>query len=258
MECRPVQLNYEEFGQGVPLILIHGFPLDHSIWQPVVALLESHARLILPDLRGFGKSPLDEEVSSMRLMAEDIAALMDGLKIEKAILAGHSMGGYVCLNFARVYPRRLLGLALVATQAAEDTLERRQARLATAAEVKRKGVRVVAGSMPARLTNQPDLLEPLKKLILKTPSKGVQAALKGMAERPDATDWLTEITVPSAVIAGAQDTLIPPGRSKTMAQMLNHAWLVEIAGASHMPMMESPVEVADALLQLVKLAKSAG
>ena len=258
MEYKPVQLNYEEFGQGVPLILIHGFPLDHSIWQPVVAMLESHTRIILPDLRGFGASPLGEEGSSMRLMAEDIAALMDGLKIERAILAGHSMGGYVCLNFARVYPRRLLGLALVATQAAEDTLERRQARLATSAEVKRKGVRIVAGSMPAKLSSQPDLQEPLKKLILKAPSKGVQAALKGMAERPDATDWLTEITVPTAVIVGKQDMLISPERSRTMVQMLNHAWLVEIAGASHMPMMETPRELAEALLQLVKLAKPAG
>ncbi len=257
MDCKPVQLNYEEFGQGVPLILIHGFPLDHSIWLPVLEWLTPHTRVILPDLRGFGKSPLCEEVSTMRLMAEDIAGLMDSLKTEKAILVGHSMGGYVALNFARVYPRRLLGLGLVATQAAADTLERRQARLASAAEVKRKGVRVVAGSMPAKLTTDASLHEPLRALIQKAPSKGVQAALKGMAERADATDWLTEITVPAVVIAGEKDALIPPERSRTMTQMLNHAWLVEIASASHMPMMEAPQQVAQALLQLIKLAKPA-
>lgn len=254
MACTPVQLSFDDFGQGVPLILIHGFPLDRSIWTPVVEMLKPHARVILPDLRGFGQSPLGEEVSTMRLMAEDIAALMDTLGIEKAVLAGHSMGGYVCLNFARAYPRRLLGLGLVATQAAADTLERRQARLATAAEMKRKGIRVVANSMPQKLTTQVDFHEPLKKLIQKNTVKGVQAALLGMAERPDATDWLAEITVPTAVIAGAQDTLISPERSKTMAQMLNHAWLVEISNASHMPMMEAPQEVAEALLQLVRLS----
>lgn len=255
MDYKPVKLNFIEFGKGVPIILIHGFPLDHSIWLPVVPLLQEKARVILPDLRGFGQSPVVAEDGNMRTMAEDIANLMDDLGLEKAILVGHSMGGYVCLNFARAFPQRLMGLGLVATQAAGDSLERRQARLVMAEDVKRKGVKSIADGMATRLTNQPELAQSMKRLILKAPTRGVMAALHGMAERADATDWLVEMVVPTVVIAGTEDALIPIERSRTMAQMLNHAWLVEVSGASHMPMMEAPEQVAAALLQLVQLAK---
>lgn len=255
MTCEPVKLYFEESGSGTPVILIHGFPLDHTIWLPVVEHLKSHARLILPDLRGFGQSPMCEDVSSMRLMAEDIHAVMDQLGIEKAILVGHSMGGYASLAFARVFPRRLLGLGLVTTQAAADTLERRQARLTMAADVKRKGVKAYANPMAAKYTCAPEWIEPIKELMLKSQPAGVIAALKGMAERPDATDWLTEIKVPCAVVVGTQDALIPPERTRSMVQMLNHAWLVEIPNAGHMPMLETPQVVANALIQLVNLAK---
>lgn len=255
MEHKPVKLEFEEFGAGMPVILIHGFPLDHSTWLPVVDLLKTHCRLILPDLRGFGGSPVVEKDGSMRAMAEDVACLMDDHKLEKAILAGHSMGGYVCLNFARAYPQRLMGLAFVTTQAAGDAPERRQARLVMADEVRRKGVKAIAEGMASKLTNRVELLEPLKQLILKAPQKGVIAALRGMAERPDATDWLAEIIVPAVVIAGTEDAIMPMERSQTMVQMLQHAWLVQVKGGAHMPMLETPEVVAEALLQLIRLAK---
>ena len=126
MEINPVDLFYKEYGQGTPVIFLHGFPFDHSIWEPLVPLLSKDARMILPDLRGFGRSPVTEDIYSMRLLAEDVLHLMDHLKIEKAVLVGHSMGGYVSLAFAHAYPGRLLGLGLVATQAAADGPERRQ------------------------------------------------------------------------------------------------------------------------------------
>src|SRR5512144_1307135 len=125
MTYLPVNLAYEEHGEGTPVILTHGFPLNRSIWYPVVPKLSEKVHLILPDLRGHGQSPVPEGVYSMRLLAEDLRALMDQLNIEKVVLAGHSMGGYVSLAFARAYPGRLAGLALVATQAAADSPERR-------------------------------------------------------------------------------------------------------------------------------------
>jgi pimeloyl-ACP methyl ester carboxylesterase len=128
MDLVPVELYYEEFGQGVPVILLHGFPLNHTIWMPVVERLQSHVRVITPDLRGHGKSPATDGDYSMRLMAEDIHALMNRLDIPKAVLVGHSMAGYASLAFARAYPGRLAGLAMVASQAEADTPEKRQAR----------------------------------------------------------------------------------------------------------------------------------
>ena len=254
MDLAPVELFYEEVGQGYPVVLLHGFPLNHAIWKPVAELLKGHARVIMPDLRGHGQSPVVEGDPSMRLMAEDVRLLLTNLGIQKAVIAGHSMGGYISLAFARAYPHCLGGLAMVASQAEADTTEKRQARYITIEEVGRKGVRVVARKMLAKLTTRKDLAPELLEMMLKTPKKGMIAALKAMAERPDALEWLGEISAPAAVLGGLNDELIPIEHSRTMAQMLTRGWLVEIPQASHLPMMEAPQAVADALIQLVNMA----
>ncbi|HWQ04663.1 MAG TPA: alpha/beta hydrolase [Longilinea sp.] len=254
MDLAPVELFYEEIGQGFPIVLLHGFPLNHAIWKPVAELLKDHARVIMPDLRGQGQSPVIDGDSSMRLMAEDVRLLLTKLGIEKAVIAGHSMGGYVSLAFARAYPHCLGGLAMVASQAEADTPEKRQGRYITMEEVGRKGVRVVARKMLPKLTTRKDLAPELLDMMLKTPKKGMIAALKAMAERPDALEWLGEICAPAVVIGGLIDELIPIEHSQTMAQMLTRGWLVEVPQASHLPMMEAPRVVADALIQLVNMA----
>ena len=254
MELNPVDLSYEEHGEGVPVIFLHGFPFDRTIWEPVIPQLSEQARCILPDLRGFGQSPVTEDVYSMRLQAEDIARLMDRLGIEQAILIGHSMGGYVSLAFAQAYPNRLLGLGLVATQAAADPPERRQSRYKTADAVMHKGARVVASSMVQSLTPKKELVEPIKKLILNATPAGVVGALKGMAERQDLTGELSRIMVPALVLYGSSDQLLPRDRVETMAQMLPKGWMVEIENAGHMLMMEEPDRVAEALGQLIRIA----
>jgi pimeloyl-ACP methyl ester carboxylesterase len=256
MDLEPVELYYEEAGQGTPVILLHGFPLSHTIWAPVVELLKDHARVITPDLRGHGQSPVTDGEYTMRLMAEDVHALVSRLGIQKAIIAGHSMGGYVSLAFARAYPGHLAGLALVASQAEADSPEKRQSRYITAEEVGRKGVKVVAKNMLPKLTARKDLAPGLLEIMLKMPKKGVVGALKGMAERPDALEWLPEVSVPAVVIAGEQDGIVPMERARTMTQMLTRGWLVEIPEAGHMPMMETPQVVADTLLQLIELASA--
>lgn len=254
MEINPVDLYYEEYGQGIPAIFLHGFPFDHSIWEPLIPLLQKEARMILPDLRGFGRSPVEGDSYTMRLQAEDVAALMDRLEIEQAVLVGHSMGGYVTLAFAQAYPDRLLGLGLVATQAGADSPERRQSRLKTAEAVTHKGAKVVASDMANALTSQKALLEPIHALIMKAQPAGIVGALKGMAERHDMTGELSHICVPAVVIAGASDQLVSRDRVETMAQMLPKGWLVEIPNAGHMLMMEDPQAVAAHLHQLFKMA----
>jgi 3-oxoadipate enol-lactonase len=253
MEMKPVDLYYEEHGQGLPVIFLHGFPFDHTIWGPLVPLLRENARLILPDLRGFGSSPVTDDVYTMRLQAEDIARLMDHLELEKAILVGHSMGGYVSLAFAQAYPGRLCGLGLVATQAAADTPERRQARFKTAEAVAHKGARVVASNMVSMVTHHQELVKPISELILRAHPSGIVGALKGMAERHDLTGGLSNIMVPAVVIAGTADQLLPRDRVETMAQMLPKGWLVEIPDTGHMLMMEDPQAVAAALRQLFEM-----
>ena len=254
MELNPVDLFYEEQGQGIPAIFLHGFPFDHTIWEPLIPLLQNQARMILPDLRGFGRSPVEGDAYTMRLQAEDIARLLDRLEIEKAVLVGHSMGGYVTLAFAQAYPDRLLGLGLVATQAGADSPERRQSRLKTAELVTHKGAKVVASDMVSSLTDKKELIEPIHSLIMKAQPAAIVGALKGMAERHDMTEELSHISVPAVVIAGAVDQLVSKDRIETMAQMLPKGWLVEIPNAGHMLMMEDPQAVAAHLSQLFMMA----
>lgn len=249
MEKRSIQLAYEEHGSGLPVVFVHGYPLDHSIWSPLVPLLQDHARLILPDLRGFGQTPLPEgeEAYTMRVLADDLLDLLDRLQIEKAVLVGMSMGGYVALAFANAYPQRLAGLGLVSTQARADSPEKRQDRMKTAEQVRRRGVARTLDGMAQKLTVRSELVPPLKELITHQNAKTVRAALKAMAERRDMTENLANISVPALVIHGTEDTLIPLERSQEMNQLLGWSWLVEIPGAGHVPMLENPEQVADAL-----------
>src|SRR6266545_4584990 len=124
MNVNGIQLAYERRGTGTPLVLLHGYPLDHHLWDEVAPLLEDTFELIIPDLRGFGESSTIDSFYAMEDFAADIAALLDHLEIQKAGLAGHSMGGYIALAFARLYSERLTGLGLVASQAMADAPDR--------------------------------------------------------------------------------------------------------------------------------------
>lgn len=250
MDLFPVDLYYENVGTGIPVVLIHGFPLNHQIWEPVLPILSEKVNVILPDLRGHGRSPATDGIYPMRLMAEDIARLLDKLEIEKAILVGHSMGGYVALAFAHAYPNRLSGLGLIASQAADDSPEKRQDRYKSASYVKRYGLKRILSEMPQKLTSNPGFYEKLTEIIKSTPTSGVIGALMGMAERENATEWLPKILCPTVVVHGKKDSIVPEWRGKTMVQLLNRGWLVEIEEAGHLPMMETPEIVAEAILQL--------
>jgi 3-oxoadipate enol-lactonase len=249
-----VDLNYVESGRGIPLILIHGFPFDHTLWEPVAGSLEAHARLIMPDLRGFGQSPAPDGVYTMRLLAEDIAALMDRLEIPKAVLVGHSMGGYISLAFAQAYPDRLAGLGLITSMAAADSTEKRQGRLRLAESVKRKGLRAVVEANLAKYSPNAQVRERTRELILKSSRKSCIAALKGMAERADSSDLLPEVKVPCLVLAGSQDAIVSPEIAREMVQMLSRGWLVEVPGGGHMPMLEAPELVVAAIIDLLQRA----
>jgi len=251
MTNHTVALNFIETGKGLPVVLIHGFPFDHTTWEPVVSLLRDEARLILPDLRGFGKSPIPQDaVFTMRMHADDILALLDQLEIERAVLVGHSMGGYVALNFAHAYPHRVCGLGLIATQGAADTPERRQGRMIMAEEIGRRGVKQAAAGMAQKYVADPARVDAIRAEILKANPKSFMAGLKGLAERPNAEDWLANIAIPAVVVAGKKDALIAMEASHTMNQLLGRSWIVEVEDSGHTLPLEAPQAVADALKQL--------
>jgi 3-oxoadipate enol-lactonase len=250
-----IQYHYEDRGQGLPVVFLHGYPLSGAIWQPVFELLDGSYRLIAPDLRGHGSTQAPPGVYSMELIASDVTALMDILGIEKAVMVGHSMGGYAAMAFARLYPARLAGLGLIATRAGADTPEVRSDRLGTAQEVLQKGVESVADSMPARLTAVPALIASVSELILQMEPQGIAGALRGMAERADSMAILKTLQVPAMVIAGDRDRIVPLEEARQMAALIPDCRLVTVSGAGHLPMLENAEETAVAIKGLLSRVK---
>ncbi len=241
-----LRLAFEMHGSGTPLVLLHGYPLSRVIWHPLLPFL-SEVRVILPDVRGFGESQAAPPGFGIDALAADVYALLDHLQIEQTFLAGHSMGGYIALAFARLYPQRVKGLALIASQAAADTPERRAARLETAERIAREGVGFVAENMSQALTPREALRPTLYTLISQQNPQALIGALHAMAQRPDALSMLQASTFPLLLIHGQADTLIPIARAHEIQAAVPRARLIELPGVGHMPMMEEPERTAQAI-----------
>jgi len=246
-----VQIAYARKGSGKPLVLVHGYPLDHTIWDEVLPLLKHDFDLILPDLRGFGQSEVVESQYKLKDMAADIAGLLDKLGIENTAIAGHSMGGYVALAFVRSYPERVLGLGLVASQAPADSPNRKQGRYDTAAEIIKTGAEPVAEAMSAKLAPDERVQAYVRGLIATQHPAGLAGALKAMAERDDSTSILSGFKFPIVLIHGEADELIPVQRAHEIKEAIPQATLRELSSVGHMPMMENPQATASALKNLV-------
>jgi 3-oxoadipate enol-lactonase len=244
MTVNDITVNYTDEGRGVPLLFVHGFPLSRGAWQKQVAALRSSYRVIAPDLRGFGESEAGTGATTMAQFAEDLHALLQQLATGPVVLIGHSMGGYVALAFVRQYPEMVRGLVLVSTKAGKDTPEAAAARRATAENVQAKGVQVVIQAMSRKMLaadNQDrGMVEQVRGFMAPSKPAGVIGALLGMAERPDATAQLAQISVPTLVITGADDTLIPPAESEALAQAIPGSQLNIIPHAGHLVAFEQP------------------
>lgn len=252
MNIEGINIAYIRRGKGEPLVLIHGYPLDHTIWNQVGSSLEKEFDLIVPDLRGFGDSDAKQSDHSILDYARDIAGLMSQLKLKKAFLAGHSMGGYVALAFALEFPERVSGLAMISSQTLSDTPERKEGRLSTAKEVMEKGVGIVADSMTPKLSKDQGIQEYVRKLINQQSRIGISNALKAMAGRPDTTQQFATFKFPVVIVHGDADELIPVERGREMKAALPASQYYEFKGLGHMAMMEEPEAVKEALSSLRK------
>ncbi len=246
-----IDLAYAQHGTGVPVVLIHGFPLEHSIWDETIGPLAETCRLIVPDLRGFGGSSAPDSSYSLEDMAADLAGLLDHLGLEKATLVGHSMGGYIALAFARRYPERVSGLALVASQPLADTPEQKKGRYETAGKVVEGGVSIVRDAMLPKLSADAKIQESLHQIISRQKPAGVVGALKAMAERADSSPVLAAARFPILIVHGDADQLIPIERARQMKELNQAADLIELKGIGHMPMMEAPGAVAKEIAKFV-------
>lgn len=245
-----IRLAYERSGKGTPMVLLHGYPLDHHLWDDLAPLLADTFDLIIPDLRGFGGSSTVDSFYAMEDFAGDIAALLDHLGIQKAAIVGHSMGGYVALAFARLHPNRVTGLGLVSSQTPADPPDRKEGRYKSAAEVAEKGIGSVVAAMTPKFTSDARLQEYAKRSMERQQPAAYIGALKAMAERVDSTPLLASFNFPVVLVHGDADALIPIDRAREVKAAIPGAHFAAISGAGHMPMMEAPHETAEALKHL--------
>lgn len=233
-----IQVDFTDEGQGDPLLFVHGFPLNRGTWSKQVEAFKTSHRVIAPDLRGLGGSEATEGPITMMQFAEDLHALRQHLGLGPVTLIGHSMGGYVALAFAKVFPQALRNLVLVGTRAGADTPEGAAGRRAMAEKVRAEGSSVVVEAMAPKMlaasNTDATMAESVRGFMATAKPEGVISALLGMAGRPDARTWLGSIRVPTLVIAGSDDTIIPPSESEALAKAISDAQLKLIPDAGHL------------------------
>ncbi len=254
---RGISIGYDEYGSGIPLVLLHGHPFNRSMWQDQRETLQSICRVITPDLRGYGETTVVPGKTTMEDFAGDLAALLDALEIDRIILGGLSMGGQIVFEFYRQYPTRVLALLLADTQPQVDTEEIRAKRYANAQRIVEQGMQeFVEELLPGLLAketraSQPDMVEKVRRMILHTPSEGAAAALRGRAERRDYTPVLRDITVPTLIVVGSEDEFTPISDAELMHQEIAGSQLAILEEVGHMPNMERPDEFNAVLKQFL-------
>ncbi|ABG03114.1 alpha/beta hydrolase fold [Rubrobacter xylanophilus DSM 9941] len=255
-----VTMSYREMGAGAedPVILLHAFPLNGRMWEPQVAALAGERRVITPDYPGFGRAPRTPAQPDVRYYAEEVRSLLDRLELERVVLGGLSMGGYVAFECLRLFPERIAALVLADTRPDPDTEEMKESRRELARRVAEEGVGVLAQTQPRRLLcertleERPEVVERVKGMILESTPGGVVAALGAMRDRPDSTPLLESIRVPTLVIGGEEDAISTPETMGEMAKKIPHSRHVVLPRAGHLSNLENPEGFNAALGELLR------
>jgi pimeloyl-ACP methyl ester carboxylesterase len=246
-------ISIHDSGTGSPLVLLHGFPLDHTMWEHQISRFSTSHRVVAIDLRGFGKTPPKDGTMTMAELAEDVSAVIETLKLGPVVLCGLSMGGYVAFAFQEKHRALLKALILCDTRAVADAPEAAKARRVTAERVLKEGTSFLADTMLPKLfaektaLTQPGIVEKTRKVIEAASRAGVAAAARGMADRKDYSDALAGIDLPTLAIVGEHDAITPVAEMTAMTTRMPNAELQIIATAGHMAPLENPAAVNAAI-----------
>lgn len=247
IQVRSTTLAYDDHGAGRPIVLIHGYPLNRALWAPQRDGLADQVRVLTPDLHGHGDSDAPAGPYTMDDFADECAAWLDAIGVTgPVVFGGLSMGGYVTFAFWRRHPERVAALILAATRAGADSAEARAGRATAMATAERAGVATIVDGMlpkllaPGALESQPELAAQVRAMMLRTPLTGMLGDLAGLRDRADSTPTLASITVPTLVIHGARDQLIPLAEAERLRDGIAGARLAIIDEAGHLPNLEQP------------------
>lgn len=250
-----IQMAYTDTGIGRPIVLIHGYPFNRTLWNEQVAALSMSYRVIAPDLRGFGESDASQKPATMNRMAQDVALLLNHLGIVRATIGGLSMGGYVALALYKQLSSRVCALVLADTRAQSDSDEAKQTRAQQAEKALTEGMAGIADMMlpklltPETVSKRPEVVKRVRDMMLKTKPEGAAAALRGMAEREDQTDLLPKISVPTLILVGAEDAITPVADSEKIHHAIAGSRLMVLENAGHVSNLERTEQFNHALLE---------
>jgi 3-oxoadipate enol-lactonase len=252
-----IDIDYRDQGAGLPVVFIHAFPLNQTMWDDQLSALRTQCRAITLDLRGFGQSDAPNGPYTMDQMAADVRGLMAELEIESAVLVGLSMGGYISLALYRNYPDAVHALVLADTRASADTHQARERRLNFAEKAERDGVSAIADEVidvllgQTTLDKRPAVVERVRKMIEANSARGIAAAQRGMAERRDSTYILAGMDFPTLIIAGSEDKLIPAWEAESLRSGIRRARLEVIDGAGHLSNLEQVERFNSVLIDFI-------
>ena len=247
VQANGINICYDDLGTGgVPLLLVHGFPFDKSMWKPQVDFHKSHRRVIAADIRGFGKSTTNSEKGSISLFADDLIHLMDALQLKKVIACGLSMGGYIVLDAVNRYPERFDSIVLCDTQCIADSAEGKAKRYESIKMIEAGGLTDFAGGFitkcfsPETLKTKKELVENIKNVILSTTVSSITSTLIALAERQERCSSLDQLAIPALVLCGAEDIITPLAQSEFLHHHIKDSSFYSISGAGHLSNLEQP------------------
>lgn len=254
-----ISLSYGDSGNGPVVVLLHGFPLTRDMWEPQEdALAKAGFRLVTPDLRGFGESDVPEGPYSMSLFSDDVIALMDHLDIDRAVIGGMSMGGYILLDLLERYPERVIAACFITTRSTSDSEAAKTGRLALLDRTKRNGTRSMAELSTTTLLagetleRNPELVSAVYRWMTSIDIRGIEGALHALLDRKDYSSQLGKFNLPALVIGADQDNAVKPEDLRSLSEGLPNCDLCIIPQAGHMANLEQPEAFNDCLLRFLR------
>ncbi|MGA9363224.1 MAG: alpha/beta hydrolase [Bacteroidota bacterium] len=252
--------SYNTYGKtsGLPVVFIHGFPFSQEMWKPQVSALSPDYWVITYDVRGHGESEVGDGQYTIEFFVDDLIALLNHLKIEKAVVAGLSMGGYIALRAVERNPERFRALVLCHTRSEADTDETKLKRAASIRLVKQEGVKKFAEGFvrgafaPQTFDSKPAAVKPIKEIIEKMSPLAIAGTLLALAARTDTAASLSKIAVPTLILVGESDTLIPTSAGQSMHEKIPNSGLHVIPKSAHLSNLENPGEFNRLLLNFLR------
>ncbi len=255
---RGIDIGFDDDGKGSPVVLLHGYPFNRTMWRDQVEELKQHHRVIVPDLRGHGETTVTPGVATMEDMARDVAALLESLEVSRPVIGGLSMGGYVALAFSRLFPLKVRSLVLANTRAQGDTEEAKRNREQQAEKALSEGMEGIADGLlpkllaPETFSQRPDIVKRVRDMIVATNPEGAAAALRGMAQRQNQIPFLSNIIAPTLILVGSEDALTSVADAELMHREIGGSRLRIIEGAGHVSNLEKPEEFNRALVEFLR------